>query len=308
MFEGHKHLLGLKQLTAQQIQTILKTADGMKDAIVSGNKKLPDLQGKSVVTVFYENSTRTRLSFELAAKYMGATAANISSSGSSVAKGETLLDTARTIDQMLPDVMILRHQNSGAPELISKHVKACVINAGDGMHEHPTQGLLDLFTIWQKKGDMAGLKVAIVGDIAHSRVARSNIYGLTKLGATVALGAPGTLLPRGLAHPHVTVHTNVEDAVRDADVIMGLRIQKERQTSGLLPSVGEYAGFFGIDSARLGLAKPGALLLHPGPVNRGVELTSGVIDGEASLIDEQVLNGVAVRMAVLKLFTQKEGA
>jgi len=306
MFDVHKDLLGLKDLTAEQINKILDTAKTMKYILQQKNRKTEHLKGKSVVTLFYENSTRTRLSFELAGKYMGAFTSNITSSGSSVAKGETLIDTARTIDVMGTDVIIMRHGMSGAPHLVAKNVKASVINAGDGMNEHPTQALLDLFTMKEKKKNFEGLKVAIVGDILHSRVARSNIWGLTKLGAEVSIGAPLTLLPPEIEKSNINVYSSVQEAVLDADVVMGLRIQTERQKSGLFPSTGEYARFFGIDPKRLTLAKPDALLLHPGPVNRGVELSSAVVDGNSSLIDEQVTNGVAIRMAVLYLYTKGE--
>lgn len=305
MIGNKKDLLGLKDLSAEEIRYILKNAETMKYILLQNNKKTPHLQGKSVITLFYENSTRTRLSFELAAKYMGASAANVSASSSSVRKGETLIDTARTIDAMGTDIIILRHSMSGAPHLIAKNVKASVINAGDGMNEHPTQALLDAFTIMQYKGGFEGLKVAIVGDIMHSRVVRSNIYALTKLGARVALGGPATLLPKGIEGPGVEVFDNVQEALLDADVVMGLRMQLERQRSGLVPSIREYARFFGVDDRRLAFAKRDALLLHPGPVNRGFELTSSIVDGEQSAINEQVTNGVAVRMAVLYLLTRK---
>ena len=305
MIGNKKDLLGLKDLSAEEIRYILKNAETMKYILLQNNKKTPHLQGKSVITLFYENSTRTRLSFELVAKYMGASAANVSASSSSVRKGETLIDTARTIDAMGTDIIILRHSMSGAPHLIAKNVKASVINAGDGMNEHPTQALLDAFTIMQYKGGFEGLKVAIVGDIMHSRVVRSNIYALTKLGARVALGGPATLLPKGIEGPGVEVFDNVQEALLDADVVMGLRMQLERQRSGLVPSIREYARFFGVDDRRLAFAKRDALLLHPGPVNRGFELTSSIVDGEQSAINEQVTNGVAVRMAVLYLLTRK---
>lgn len=304
MLGNRKDLLGLKDLSAEEIRYILKNAETMKYILLQNNKKTPHLQGKSVITLFYENSTRTRLSFELASKYMGASAANVSASTSSVRKGETLIDTARTIDAMGTDIIILRHSMSGAPHLIAKNVRASVINAGDGMNEHPTQALLDAFTIMQYKGGIEGLKVAIVGDIMHSRVVRSNIYALTKLGARVALGGPATLLPKGIEELGVEVYDNVQEALLDADVVMGLRMQLERQKSGFVPSVREYARFFGIDDKRLAFAKPGALLMHPGPVNRGFELTSSIIDGSQSAINEQVTNGVAVRMAVLYLLAR----
>lgn len=297
-------LLGLKDLSAEEIKNILETAKSMKVVLKSPSKKTPHLQGKTVVNLFYENSTRTRLSFELAAKYMSANAANISSSGSSVAKGETLIDTAETINAMGTDILVMRHDMSGAPHLIAPLVDASVINAGDGMNEHPTQALLDMFTMLEKKGSIEGLKVAIVGDITHSRVVRSNIYGLKKLGAEVTVGGPATLVPQGIEQMGVKVFTTVHEAIVGADVVMGLRIQLERQKKGLFPSVREYNRFFGIDETRLKFAKSDALLMHPGPVNRGVEFSSSVIDGPQSVINEQVTNGVAVRMAVMYLLSR----
>ncbi|MBZ4646565.1 MAG: aspartate carbamoyltransferase catalytic subunit [Petroclostridium sp.] len=308
MLGKRKDLLGLKDLSAEEIKYILNNAETMKYVLSQKNKKTPHLQGKSIITLFYENSTRTRLSFELAAKYMSASAANISASGSSVAKGETLIDTGKTIDMMGTDIIIIRHPMSGAPHLLAKNVKASVINAGDGMNEHPTQALLDMMTIKEKKGKIKGLKVAIIGDIAHSRVARSNIWGLTKLGAEVCVAGPATLIPPEIEKTGVKVFNSVQEALLDADVVMGLRIQLERQKRGLFPTTREYARFFGIDDKRLMFAKEDALLLHPGPVNRGVELSSDVIDGEKSLINEQVMNGVAVRMAVLYLLARKGGS
>ena len=264
-------------------------------------KKSNILSGKSIITLFFENSTRTRVSFELASKYLGATAANISAGGSSIAKGETLIDTAKTLEAMGTDVIIIRHSMSGSPHLISKYIGSKVINAGDGMNEHPTQALLDIMTIREKKGKVEGLKVAIVGDVKHSRVARSNIYGLNKLGAEVVLAGPSTLLPSNLQDMGVKVYTDVEKAVEGADVVMGLRIQLERQKKGLFPSIREYNKYFGIDERRLSMAKPDAILMHPGPVNRGVELNPQVADGSQSVINQQVTNGVCVRMAVLNM-------
>lgn len=297
-------LLGLKDLSAEQIMHILDTAATMKEVVKSPNKKTPHLQGKTVVNLFYENSTRTRLSFELAAKYMSASAANISASGSSVAKGETLIDTAETINAMGTDILVMRHSMSGAPHLLSPLVSASVVNAGDGMNEHPTQALLDMLTMIEHKGHIEGLKVAIVGDIYHSRVVRSNIYGLTKLGAEVTVGGPTTLMPMGIDKMGVKVFDNVHEAIVDADVVMGLRIQLERQKKGLFPSTREYFRFFGIDESRLRLAKPDAIVMHPGPVNRGVELSTSVIDGSRSVITDQVTSGVAVRMAVMYLLSR----
>ena len=302
-----KDLLGLKDMSAEEIDYILETAKTMKYIISTNNKKTPHLQGKSIITLFYENSTRTRLSFELASKYMSASAANISASSSSVSKGETLIDTGRTIDRMGTDVIIIRHPMSGAPHLLAKHVKASVINAGDGMNEHPTQALLDMLTIKEKKGRIEGLKIAIIGDIYHSRVARSNIWGMQKLGANVSVAGPSTLLPPGIEKTGVKVFSTIQEALIDADVVMCLRIQLERQKKGLFPTVREYARFFGLDEKRLLFAKEDALVMHPGPVNRGVELSSSVIDCDQSVIDEQVTNGVAVRMALLYLLTRRSG-
>ena len=244
------------------------------------------------------------MSFELAAKYMGGTVANMSASGSSVEKGETLIDTGVTLDQMGVDVIVMRHGMSGAPHLLAKHVNASVINAGDGMNEHPTQALLDLFTIREHFGRVEGLKIAIIGDVLHSRVARSDAYGMLAMGAQVHFAGPSTLLPDGFAQIGVQVSTDIREALKNADVVMGLRIQKERQQSGLFPSIREYNKFFGISVQELKLAKPEALVMHPGPVNRGVEMSSYVIDGTNSVIDEQVQNGVAVRMALLDMYTR----
>lgn len=302
----NKDLLGLRNITCDEILSILETAKAMKKVMESNNKKTPHLQGKSIVTLFYENSTRTRLSFELAAKFMSANASSISASASSVAKGETLIDTGRTIDAMGTDVVVIRHPMSGAPHLLAKNIKASVINAGDGMNEHPTQALLDMYTMWEKKKDLSKLKVAIVGDILHSRVARSNIWGLTKMGADVNVFGPPTLMPKDIGELGARVCKKMEDALEGADVVMGLRIQMERQKKGLFPSTKEYAAFFGINESLLKLAKNDCLLMHPGPVNRGLELTTQVIDCENSEINEQVTNGVAVRMALLYLLTRRE--
>jgi aspartate carbamoyltransferase catalytic subunit len=308
MFLKSKDLLGLKDLTSEEIEHILNTARTMKLIVTSKNKKTPHLQGKSIVTLFYENSTRTRLSFELASKYMSASSANVSASSSSVAKGESLIDTGKTIDMMGTDVVVIRHPMSGAPHLLAKNINASVINAGDGMNEHPTQALLDMFTIIEKKESLKGLKVAIIGDIYHSRVARSNIWGMTKLGAEVCVAGPSTLMPPEIEKTGVKAFSTVQEALIDADVVMGLRIQLERQKKGLFPSIREYSRFFGLDEKRLKLAKEDALILHPGPVNRGVELSSTVIDGDKSLINEQVQNGVAVRMALLYLLTRRDSS
>ena len=302
-----KHLLGLKTASRDEIQALIDDAFYLKEKVLRADvKSLPLLKGKSVITLFFENSTRTRVSFELASKYLGATAANISASGSSVAKGETLIDTVKTIDAMAADVIIVRHSESGAPQLISKYVDASIVNAGDGMNEHPTQALLDMMTIVEKKNKIDGLKVAIVGDVKHSRVARSNIYGLKTMGAEVVLAGPTTLMPSHLEDLGVKAYNDVEKAVEGADVVMGLRIQLERQKKGLFPTVREYTKYFGINERRLKLAKPDAILMHPGPVNRGVELTADIVDGESSAINEQVTNGVCIRMAVLNSIVNGE--
>ncbi len=301
-----KHLLGIKQLSAEDIIKILDRAEIMKKDVLEGGKKSSLLSGKSIITLFYENSTRTRLSFELASKYLGATAANITASGSSVAKGETLADTGKTIDAMAADVIIIRHSSSGAPQLLSNYTNASIVNAGDGMNEHPTQALLDFMTMREKFGSFDGLKVSIIGDVMHSRVARSDIYGLKKLGADITLCAPSTLMPPDIDKFGVRVCNDADLAVRDADVVMGLRIQLERQKSGLFPSVREYHDMFGINKRRLSLASPDAIVMHPGPVNRGVELAADVADGPQSVICEQVTNGVCVRMAVLDMLANQE--
>lgn len=304
MLNGKKDLLGIKELTADEISTILELAGEMKKVVLSDDKKLDTLKGLSVVTLFYENSTRTRLSFELASKYMSSSSANITASGSSVQKGESLLDTGHTIDRMGTDIIIMRHQCSGAAHFLAKNVKAGVINAGDGMNEHPTQALLDALTIKEHKGGFKGLKVAIIGDVLHSRVARSNIYLLKKMGAEVSVGGPATLMPKDIERLGVKAYNDIEKAIAGADVIINLRIQLERQKSALFPTVREYSSIFGLNERRLALAAPDALVMHPGPVNRGVEMNSAVIDCDQSFIDEQVTNGVSVRMAILDLLTR----
>ena len=301
-----KDLISMNDLSKEEIIKILDSASFMKQIILSGNKKAPHLQGKSIVTLFYENSTRTRMSFELASKYLGAASANISASASSVAKGETLIDTGRTLDMMGTDIIIIRHPMSGAVALLAKNVNASVINAGDGMNEHPTQSLLDIFSLREKKGSLEGLKVAIVGDIYHSRVARSNIIGMSKMGARVVLAAPATLMPPCIEEMGAEIASSADQAVRDADAVMGLRIQKERQQAGLLPSLREYFRYYGLDEERISLAKPDAVIMHPGPMNRGVEISSSVADGGASIINEQVRSGVAVRMALLHLLAHSK--
>ena len=302
---GQKDLLGLQGMERSRIEEILDAADSMRRILDQNQKKVPHLQGKTVVTLFYENSTRTRLCFELAAKYMGANAANVSASSSSVAKGETLVDTGRTIQMMGTDVVVIRHPMSGAPYLLARYVDAAVINAGDGMHEHPTQALLDMYTIRQKKGRLEGLTVAIIGDISHSRVARSNLWGMQTMGVEVRLCGPATLMPVEIEKTGVRVCRRVEEAIEGADVVMGLRLQKERQQAGLIPSLREYTAVYGINAERMRLAAKDALIMHPGPINRGVEMTSEVADRAESVIEEQVKNGVAVRMALLYLLTRR---
>jgi len=296
-----KDLLGLRETSADEIELILKTAEPMKEIIGREIKKVPTLRGRTVINLFYENSTRTRTSFELAGKYMGADTVSLNVATSSVQKGESLRDTGKTIEVMGADVIIIRHSAAGAPHFLAKCVKARVINAGDGFHEHPTQALLDLFTINEKKGRIGGLVVAILGDILHSRVARSNIWGLTKLGAEVRVVGPSTLMAPDIASLGVKVFHRVEDAVAGADVINVLRLQLERQQKGLFPTIREYARLFGLNPARVKLAKPDVLVLHPGPMNRGVEISPEVADSLHSVINEQVTNGVAVRMALLYL-------
>ena len=299
-----KDLLGLKDVTADEIGEILSTAGEMRKILDQNVKKTPHLQGKNIVNLFYENSTRTRTSFESAAKIMGANAVNISASASSVTKGETLIDTGKTLDALLTDVIVIRHSMSGAPHLLAKNVRASVINAGDGMNEHPTQALLDIFTLQEKFGALDGMKVVIAGDVKHSRVARSNIWGLRKLGAQVTVCAPKTLLPARIEDMDVQVSYDLDSCIEGANVVMGLRLQLERQQAGLFPSAAEYNALYGISAARLNKADADAVLLHPGPINRGLELSSETADGDQSLILRQVTNGLAVRMALLFLLTR----
>ncbi|MFR6291807.1 MAG: aspartate carbamoyltransferase catalytic subunit [Peptococcaceae bacterium] len=296
-----KDLIHLSDLTVEEIWQVLDTAREMKQVLTRDDKKHPVLRGRSVINLFYENSTRTRSSFEFAGKYLGADVVNINTSSSSVMKGESLKDTALTLDRMAPDVIVMRHGCSGAHEILARHVKARVINAGDGAHQHPTQSLLDLLTIVEHKQSLEGLKIAIVGDILHSRVARSDLWGFQALGAEVTLCAPPTLMPAKVAQLGVKVTYNMDEAVRDADVIVMLRIQLERQKSGMFPSIREYAAFYGLNAQRLQLAKPDCLVMHPGPINRGVEITPEVADGVQAVIEEQVNNGLAVRMALLSI-------
>jgi aspartate carbamoyltransferase catalytic subunit len=297
----HKDLLGLHDLSRREIEVILDTALPMKDVIQRDIKKVPTLRGKALVTVFYENSTRTRTSFEIAGKYLSADTVNLAVSTSSVQKGESMRDTIKTLEVMGFDVLVMRHGMSGTPHYVAQNTKMSVINAGDGSNEHPTQALLDLFTIREKKGYLDGLKVTIVGDILHSRVARSNIYGLTKFGCEVRVVGPSTLIPPGLDNLNVKWYYNMEEALKGVDVINVLRIQKERQQHGLFPSLEEYANLYMLRPEHLLQAKEDVLVLHPGPMNRGVEISSQIADGVQALINEQVTNGVAVRMALLYL-------
>ena len=301
-----KHILGLRDIARGDICKILKTAKAMKEIISRPIKKVPALRGKTVVTLFYENSTRTKLSFDLAAKYLSADTASLSVSTSSVKKGESLIDTARTVEAMRTDILVMRHPASGAPATLKNYLNCAIVNAGDGMNEHPTQALLDLFTIQEKKDKIEGLRVAIIGDILHSRVARSNIWGLKKLGAEVAVAAPSTLIPPEIEKLGVEVHTKVEEALKGADVVNVLRLQLERQESSLIPSLREYAMMYCINEKRLNHAKEDVLLMHPGPINRGVEISDDAADSARSAINEQVTNGVAVRMAVLYLLAGGE--
>ena len=296
-----KDLLGLQFTSREEIDLILNTADSMKDIMSRDIKKVPTLRGRVVVNLFYEPSTRTRTSFELAGKYMSADMSNLSISTSSVVKGETLIDTARTLDAMATDLVVIRHGSAGAPALLAKSMKARVINAGDGYHEHPTQALLDMLTMKQRLGGIEGLKVAIVGDIAHSRVARSNFWGLTTMGADVMLCGPPTLIPRDFEKAGARIVLDMDQAIEGADVVMMLRLQLERQQRGLFPTIREYNELYGLSREKLGLAKPNALVMHPGPINRGVEIASDVANSLQSVINEQVTNGVAVRMALLYL-------
>ncbi len=296
-----KDLLGIADLTADDIYRVLETAEAMREVGQRPIKKVPTLRGKTVVNLFYEPSTRTRTSFEIAEKRLSADTLNVAVAASSVLKGETLIDTAMNIEAMSPDMIVLRHSSSGACHMLSRVCKSRIINAGDGMHEHPTQALLDAFTIKEHKKDIAGLKIAIVGDLLHSRVLRSNALLLTKLGANLWVCGPPTLVPPGIECLGVHVTTSVEEAVRDADVIMMLRIQQERMQGAFFPSLREYFHVFGMTKERVKLAKPDVIIMHPGPMNRGVEIASDVADGPYSVILEQVANGVAVRMAVLYL-------
>ncbi len=302
MSEWTKHdLLDLQDVSRDEIELILQTAKSFKEVSARDVKKVPALRGKTVVMLFFENSTRTRSSFELAAKRLSADTINIAAGSSSVSKGESVLDTARNIEAMNVDAIIVRHSAGGVPQMLSRHLKASIINAGDGCRSHPTQALLDMFTIKEKLGRIEGLKVAIVGDIRHSRVARSNIKGLTTMGAEVTVCGPATLVPREVVSLGAKINYDIYDVIKKSDVIMPLRIQMERQEQKFLPSLREYAIRFGIDKTKLKEAKKNVIIMHPGPTNRGLELSAEVADGEYSVILDQVTNGVAVRMAILYL-------
>ena len=308
---SRKHLLGIRDLSAGEITHLLDTAETFRDVSKREIKKVPALRGRTVINLFFEPSTRTRTSFEIAAKRLSADAINISVSTSSVSKGETLLDTARNLEAMAPDCIVVRHSMAGAPNHLARMCNAPIINAGDGAHEHPTQALLDALTIREYKNRIEGLNVAIIGDILHSRVARSNIYLLTKLGATVKVAGPGTLVPADfgdLVEQGLHVERKIEDAIEGADVVMILRIQRERQDAAFFPSMREYAVHYGLHAEHLERATTEAIVMHPGPMNRGIEISSEIADGSRSLILDQVTNGVAVRMAVLYLLAGAHGA
>jgi aspartate carbamoyltransferase catalytic subunit len=301
-----RHLLGITDLGPDEIELILNTAEAMKEIGTRTIKKVPALRGRTVVNLFFEASTRTRLSFELAEKRLSADTMGVTAVGSSVSKGETLADTARTLEAMSPDLIVIRHASSGAPHLLSRICKAGIVNAGDGTHEHPTQALLDALTIRERKGRLAGLKVAIIGDLLHSRVLRSNVLLLTRMGAEVRACGPATLIPQGLTALGVHVTTSIDEAVKGADVVMMLRVQHERMHGLFLPSVREYFALFGLTPKRLEHAASDVIVMHPGPMNRGVEIDSAVADGPWSVILDQVANGVAVRMAVLYLLAGED--
>ncbi len=306
---NHDHILDMKQFSAEDITTILDTADSFKEISQREIKKVPALRGKTVVNLFFEASTRTRTSFEVAAKRLSADGLNIAASTSAVVKGETLEDTAQNILAMKPNIIVMRHGHSGAPHYLAERLEGVsILNAGDGCHEHPSQALLDMMTIREKLGGFEGLKVTIIGDIAHSRVARSNLIGLKTMGAEVRLAGPGTMVPREFEQLGAKVHHKIEDAIDGSDVVMMLRIQRERQGKTLIPSTREFARYYGLNPVKLKLAKPNALVMHPGPMNRGVEISSSVADGEQNVILEQVENGVAVRMALLYLVSGADGS
>jgi aspartate carbamoyltransferase catalytic subunit len=317
-----RHLLDLDDFTREEIETVINTADAMKEVMSRDVPRVPALRGRTVITLFYEASTRTRASFELAGKALGADVINVAAGGSSIEKGESLIDTVRTLQAVGADAIVIRHPSSGAPYLVAQQVQAAVINGGDGAHAHPTQGLLDLYTMRSHLGDIRGKRVVIVGDIAHSRVARSNIWGLTAMGARVVVCGPPTLLPAGvgagfkparsevtdsveqLGLPSVEVETSLDRAIEGADVVMTLRLQKERMSGGLIPSLREYATLYQLTEERLSRAATGALVMHPGPMNEGIEISPVVASSLQSVIEEQVTNGVAVRMAVLYLMAR----
>ncbi|HJQ70023.1 MAG TPA: aspartate carbamoyltransferase catalytic subunit [Blastocatellia bacterium] len=309
---NRKDLLGIRELSAEEINTILDAAQSFKEVSTRSIKKVPTLRGKTVINLFFESSTRTRTSFEIAAKRLSADSINISASTTSVTKGETLLDTALNLEAMAPDAIIIRHPSPGVPHQLAKLISASIINGGDGAHEHPTQALLDGFTIQEHKGRIGGLQIAIIGDIMHSRVARSNAHLLTKLGAHVRVAGPRTLIPVGYdklvtdSEGSLAVCDRLEDAIAGSDVVMMLRIQRERMNDAFFPSLKEYSIQYGLTLRRLELAAPDAIVMHPGPVNRGVEISSEVVDGSRSLILDQVTNGVAVRMAILFLLVGRE--
>ena len=296
-----KDILDMASLSVEEIKLILDTADQMKEISTRPIKKVPTLRGKTVILFFYEPSTRTRTSFDIAAKRLSADTHSISASASSIVKGETLIDTAKNLEAMMPDVIVIRHSSAGAPHLMAKLVDASIINGGDGMHAHPTQALLDMMTVREHKGRIDGLRIAIVGDIAHSRVARSNCIGFTKLGADVMVAGPPTMMPMGIETLGVSVTHDSDEAIRNADVVMMLRIQRERQESFLFPTLREYSITYGLNTKRLKNAKKDVMIMHPGPINRGVEISPEVADGPYSLILDQVTNGVAIRMALLYL-------
>ena len=299
-----KDILGIKDLSVDEINFILETAESFLEVSTRKIKKVPTLRGKTIINLFYEASTRTRTSFEIAGKRLSADTINISASTSSVVKGETLIDTARNLEAMNPDVIVIRHSAAGAPHLLASLVKQSIINAGDGAHEHPTQALLDMMTIKERKGKISGLKVAIIGDIEHSRVARSNIYGLSKMGANVVLAGPATMLPRDIEQMGVKVFTRLDDAVANADVVMMLRVQLERQKQNIFPSLREYSQHYCLNRNNIKLAKKDVIVMHPGPINRGVEISPDIADDPSySVILDQVNKGVAVRMALLYLLT-----
>ena len=303
-----KDLLSMQGLAATEIRDVLDTAESMKEIATREIKKVPTLRGKTVVNLFYEASTRTRTSFEIAGKWLSADVINFSASGSSADKGESFLDTAKNIEAMSPDVVVVRHKASGAPALLAKNLRCAVVNAGDGAHEHPTQALLDLLTIQEKKGHLEGLNVTIVGDVMHSRVARSDIHGMKTMGMTVTVAGPPTLIPPACQELGVKVSHRLDEAIAHADVIMMLRLQHERMQAGLIPSVREYSRVWGLGLDKLEHCRPDVLIMHPGPVNRGVELSPEVADGPYSVILDQVTNGVAVRMAVLYLLVGSKAA